>query len=270
MTPLEPTLADQFQQLLQAGLSPEERTMEPVGSHGILDLGRSRRRRVAEAIFCQGKTTEQVVELARHLRDAGQTVLCTRLVPEQAEALTLALPDGHYDSLARVYWRLANEPTEDEKRVGHAGLAPVLVACAGTADMPVAREALCCLEAWRIPCRMIQDIGVAGLQRLVAAIPDLRSASVLVTVAGMEATLPTAVAGLVSAPVIGVPTSVGYGAHFQGLASLLSMINSCAGGLTVVNIDNGFGGAMAAALIIHQMAAAQASIIPSSRAEIVL
>jgi NCAIR mutase (PurE)-related protein len=117
---------------------------------------------------------------------------------------------------------------------------------------------------------MIQDIGVAGLQRLVAAIPDLRSASVLVTVAGMEATLPTAVAGLVSAPVIGVPTSVGYGAHFQGLASLLSMINSCAGGLTVVNIDNGFGGAMAAALIIHQMAAAQASIIPSSRAEIVL
>jgi NCAIR mutase (PurE)-related protein len=233
----------------------ESLRMESVGDHGQLDLGRIARRGLPEAIFAQGKTTKQVVELALALHRAGQTVLATRLNPDQLSALSSALPDGHADEIGRVFSLQSPEPSLREKALLKARIPPVLVVCAGTADLPVAQEALVCLKAWRVPCNLIHDVGVAGLQRLIRVIPQLQQASVIIAVAGMEATLPTAIAGLVACPVIAVPTSVGYGAHLGGIAALLSMLNSCAGGITVTNIDNGFGAAMAAALILHQIAA---------------
>jgi NCAIR mutase (PurE)-related protein len=232
-----------------------------LGDYCQLDLGRQHRRGISEAVYGPGKSVDQVVEIATRLADEGQTVLCTRLDDAQMGALAEALPDCIVDRIARCVYRTAPEKTVAEKRLGEIpGTSHVLVVCAGTTDLPVAREARCCLEAWRVPNKMITDVGVAGLHRLLRAMPTLTEATVILTVAGMEATLPTAVAGLVKAPVIGIPTSVGYGANLGGIAALLSMLNSCAGGLTVVNIDNGFGAALASTLILHRMADASESV----------
>jgi len=195
-----------------------------------------------EVIFGQGKTGEQVAEIAARLHDAGQNVLVTRLDREAAGVLVARLPEVDYDAVSRTA-RLIREPHRLETR------GTVLVVAAGTTDIPVAEEAVRTLETFGNPVARLYDVGVSGLHRLLASKDVLLDASVLIVVAGMEGALPSVVAGLVDRPVIGVPTSVGYGAAFGGLSALLGMLNSCAAGLVVVNIDNGFGAAVAASSI---------------------
>lgn len=195
-----------------------------------------------EVIFGQGKTGEQIATIAERLRDAGHNVLVTRLEPDAAAAMLARLPGADYDPVSRTA-RLVVRPSAIETR------GTVLVVAAGTTDMPVAEEAIRTLEVFGNPVDRLYDVGVSGLHRLLAGKEQLVRASVLIVVAGMEGALPSVVAGLVDKPVIGVPTSIGYGAAFGGVAALLGMLNSCAAGLTVVNIDNGFGAAVAASLI---------------------
>lgn len=207
-----------------------------------VDHHRTLRTGMPEVIFGPGKTPEQVVEVARSLALRGQNVLVTRLTPEQAAVLQQAIPEVVYYPVGRVaVWRQQDpEP---------GGRGSILVVAAGTADLPVAEEAAVTAELLGNRVERLHDVGVAGLHRLLAHVEALRKASVLIVVAGMEGALPSVVAGLVARPVIAVPTSIGYGASFQGLAALLAMLNSCAAGVTVVNIDNGFGAAVAASLI---------------------
>lgn len=220
--------------------SPEEEGFEDLG-YSKVDIDRRRRRGVAEAVFCQGKTPEQILAIATRLDAAGQTVICTRVSHEAAAFIHAERPDFEYNSTARLLYK-KNEP-------GNAGRGLISVVTAGTTDIPVAEEAALCAELWGNQVERIFDVGVAGLHRLLAVRPHLERARVIITVAGMEAALPSVVAGLVAAPVIGVPTSVGYGASFGGAAALLGMLNACSGGLAVVNIDNGFGAALMAHMI---------------------
>lgn len=191
-----------------------------------------------EVIFSQGKLPSEVAAIARALRDNGQTVLATRATVEHFAAIRDLLPDAVYHQRARSI------------TVGSPDSAPgpwsVGVLCAGTSDLPVAEEAVVALESFGRKVERIFDVGVAGLHRLLAELDTIRSCGVLIVVAGMEGALPSVVAGLVDRPVIAVPTSVGYGANFAGLAALLGMLNSCGSGVTVTNIDNGFGAACAA------------------------
>ncbi len=207
-----------------------------------IDHHRTLRRGYPEAIFCQGKTTEQVLAIATRLAASGSLVLATRLSPQAAQALQQRFPQAEYDELARAaVIRPAGAPALEQ------GL--VAVVSAGTADLPVAREAVITARTMGAKVEEIFDVGVAGIHRLLAYSERLRQARVVVVVAGMEGALASVVGGLVHAPVIAVPTSVGYGASFNGLAALLTMLNSCASGVVVVNIDNGFGAGYAAALI---------------------
>jgi NCAIR mutase (PurE)-related protein len=207
-----------------------------------IDHHRALRKGYPETIFCQGKTTEQILTIARRLAASGSLVLATRIAPEAARALVREFPRAEYDELARVVLiRPEDAPVEEQ------GL--VVVASAGTADLPVAREAMITARAMGARVEGIFDVGVAGIHRLLAYGEKLRSARVVVVVAGMEGALASVVGGLVDAPVVAVPTSVGYGASFSGLSALLTMLNSCASGVVVVNIDNGFGAGYAAALI---------------------
>jgi NCAIR mutase (PurE)-related protein len=208
-----------------------------------LDTGRRRRRGVSEAIFCQGKTREQVLDIVTRLDADGQTVICTRVVPETADYVRSSRPDFEYHAKARVLSK--------KNETGSTGVGMVVVLTAGTTDIPVAEEAALCLELWGNQVNRIFDAGVAGIQRLFANLDVLQSASVIIVAAGMEAALPSVVAGLVRAPVIAVPTSVGYGASFGGVTALLGMLNSCSGGIATVNIDNGFGAALLAHMINH-------------------
>jgi len=195
-----------------------------------------------EVIFGQGKTGDQVAAIAERLHEAGQNVLVTRLAPDAAGVLVARLPATDYDPVSRTA-RLVRETHRPETR------GTVLVIAAGTTDIPVAEEAVRTLEVFGNPVDRLYDVGVSGLHRLLASKDVLLGASVLIVVAGMEGALPSVVAGLVDRPVIGVPTSIGYGAAFGGLSALLGMLNSCAAGLVVVNIDNGFGAAVAASSI---------------------
>jgi NCAIR mutase (PurE)-related protein len=207
-----------------------------------VDHHRALRNGVPEAVFGAGKTPEQIVAVARALRDSGQSVLVTRLSPEAAAVVTAALPELTYEPGARIaYWRRPDLP--------RGGRGTIVVAAAGTADLPVAEEAALTAELMGNAVDRVYDVGVAGIHRLFAHHDRLRRASVLVVVAGMEGALPSVVGGLVERPLIAVPTSIGYGASFGGLAALLAMLNSCAAGVTVVNIDNGFGAGVAASLI---------------------
>ena len=207
-----------------------------------IDHHRSLRKGYPETIFCQGKTTPQILAIAQRLAASGSLVLATRLSPEAAQALQGEFPHAQYDDLARVVLiRPAGAPIVEQ------GL--VVVTSAGTADLPVAREAMITAQAMGAKVEGIFDVGVAGIHRLLAYTEKLRSARVVVVVAGMEGALASVVGGLVDSPVIAVPTSVGYGASFNGLSALLTMLNSCASGVVVVNIDNGFGAGYAAALI---------------------
>ena len=194
-----------------------------------------------EVIFCQGKTPDQVRKVARELLDHGDVLLATRAEPKHFEAVARVASDARYAQDARV---ISVDRREVPPSDGH-----IVVATGGTADTPVAEEAAVCAEIMGSKITRLYDVGVAGIHRLLAHQETLRSAKVIIAVAGMEGALPSLVAGLVSVPVIAVPTSVGYGANFEGVAPLLTMLNSCASGLGVVNIDNGFGAAALATRI---------------------
>jgi NCAIR mutase (PurE)-related protein len=205
-----------------------------------VDHHRTLRKGYPETIFCAGKTPEQVVAIAERMKAQGN-VLGTRCSAEVMAAVMAAHPEAEAHELARTF-TIMNAPPE--VMAGY-----VAVVCAGTSDLPVAEEAAVTLETMGNRVVRICDVGVAGIHRLFAQRDVLSGANALVVCAGMEGALPSVIAGLVRAPVIGVPTSVGYGAAFGGIAALLGMLNSCASGLTVVNIDNGFGAACAATAI---------------------
>ena len=198
-----------------------------------------------EVIFSPGKTVGQVVVIAERLESAGGSFLATRTDTTQAEALAARFPRAEVNALGRtVYLPPDPEPAP-------TGRGTVLVCTAGTSDLAVAEEAAVSARALKNRVERLTDVGVAGIHRLLTQTDVLRSAGVIIVVAGMEGALPSVVGGLVKVPVIAVPTSVGYGASFGGLAALLAMLNSCASGVTVVNIDNGFGAAAAASRINH-------------------
>lgn len=202
-----------------------------------VDVGREARQGLPEVIYGTGKTAEQIASIAATLlRHNDGPVLATRVDDETAAAVSRAVPDGTYDASARLLtWRPA-PPT---------GFT-VVVAAAGTADQPVAREAAAIAAAVGLDVTSVTDVGVAGLHRLLAEQDRLRAADTVIVVAGMEGALASAVGGLVACPVVAVPTSTGYGAGLEGITALLAMHASCAAGITVVNIDSGFGAAMAA------------------------
>jgi pyridinium-3,5-biscarboxylic acid mononucleotide synthase len=211
-----------------------------------IDLHRSLRQGMAEVIFCPGKTAQQIIEIAKRLREHHDVVLASRAEPEVAQKVLSGLDGAVYHELGKmiVYGDL---PTPNET------LPAVAVLTAGTADLPVAEEAAIVLQSQGIPVTRIADCGVAGIHRLFGNLETLQKASVVIVVAGMDGALPSVVGGLLEAPVIAVPTSVGYGASFHGLAALLTMLNSCAAGVTVTNIDNGFGAAVAAIKMVMRI-----------------
>lgn len=197
-----------------------------------LDLHRAVRNGFPEVIFCPGKTPEQIKTIFARLREAGGAVLATRVTPEVAADLVRSYPDAVHHTAARIVSSGRGEARGEGK---------ILIVSAGTADQPVAEEAAVTAEVMGHRVERLYDVGVAGLHRLLSHQQELRDARVIVVVAGMDGALASVVAGLVSQPVIAVPTSVGYGASFNGVAALLTMLNSCAAGVAVVNIDNGFG-----------------------------
>jgi NCAIR mutase (PurE)-related protein len=206
-----------------------------------VDHHRALRHGMPEVVFGQGKAPEHISAIVAALLAKAQNVLVTRIDAQVAELVLRANPGGEYFPLSRClrYWR-------DRERRGKGKIA---IVCAGTSDLPVAEEASVTAEVMGNEIECISDIGVAGIHRLMQNRERLNSARVVIVCAGMEGALPSVVGGLVMAPVIAVPTSVGYGASFHGLAALLGMLNSCASNVTVVNIDNGFGAAYAASLI---------------------
>jgi NCAIR mutase (PurE)-related protein len=211
------------------------------------DYDRQHRRGMPEVIYGAGKSAPQIEAIMRALNAAGQNAFATRVTPEQASAVCGVLSGAVYHDVARI---LTCDVVPLPERKGK-----VAVLCAGTSDLPVAEE--CALTAERLGANVerIFDVGVAGLHRLLSRLERFADAHAIVVVAGMEGALPSVVGGLTDKPVIAVPTSIGYGASFQGLAALLGMLNSCASGVTVVNIDNGFGAGVAAALINRQCSA---------------
>ena len=215
----------------------------PVADIGFaqVDMHRALRKGFPEVIFGAGKTPAQVLRIATKLVDHKQRVLATRIGPEHAKALRKKFKCVVYHELARCV-TIDRKPLP--KKVG-----TIAVICAGTSDLPVAEEAAVTAEIMGNRVERIHDAGVAGLHRLLGKLDNIQKAAVLIVVAGMEGALPSVVAGLVDKPVIAVPTSVGYGASFGGIAALLAMLNSCASGVTVVNIDNGFGAGYAASQI---------------------
>jgi hypothetical protein len=213
-----------------------------VDEFATLDLQRADRRGYPEAVYCEGKTAEQVAGIAVAVRSRPDAVtLFTRAGPEHAKAILQELPDARHDVEARL---LAWPAAVPEARGGL-----VVVVSAGTSDLPVAREALLTATYLGRPTELVVDVGVAGLHRVLARLDLLRRARVVVVAAGMDGALPSVVAGLVGAPVVALPTSVGYGAAFGGVAALLAMLNACAPGVGVVNIDNGYGAGHLAAQI---------------------
>ena len=205
-----------------------------------LDHGRAGRTGEPEVVFGLGKSPQMVADLLRELLDhGGGPVMATRCSPAHAAAFG----QGSFDEVSGLLVARSAPPDP--------GLGKTVVACAGTSDLPVACEAMGTLEAFGAPCELLADVGVAGVHRVLGETERLRSAAVCIVVAGMEGALPSVVAGLLSCPVIAVPTSVGYGAAFDGLAALLGMLTSCAPGISVVNIDNGFGAAVVARRILR-------------------
>ena len=208
----------------------------------MIDHHRALRQGVPEVVLGEAKTAKQIATIVARMAEHGDNVLVTRISREKAEVLLNNHPGGAYDQLARTF-------VLQKKAFENLGRGKVLVVCAGTSDLPVAREAAVTARMFNNEVVELADVGVAGIHRLLAHTDALREASVIIVVAGMEGALPSVVGGLVDVPVIAVPTSVGYGASFNGIAALLGMLNSCAGGVTVVNIDNGFGAAFAATRI---------------------
>lgn len=210
--------------------------------HARIDTHRALRHGLPEVVYGPGKSPAQIVEAVGVLRDAGQTVLATRVEPAVAAAVQARAGEAEYDPVARLLWYGPRE-------VPVVGKGTIAVVAAGTSDLPVAAEAAGVARRFGNKVETLSDVGVAGLHRLLASSATLREARVLIVVAGMEGALPSVVGGLVDKPVIAVPTSVGYGAAFHGVAALLGMLTSCASNVSVVNIDNGFGAAYTATLI---------------------
>jgi len=211
-----------------------------------LDLHRALRNAMPEVVFCQGKTIEQATAILKRLWQHHDRVMGTRLSPEMAEAILKEIPEAHYEPLSRLVTLVRGETPVQPENAPYA-----LVITGGTADMPVAEEAAQTLEFLGSRVERAYDVGVAGIHRLFDQLDLVTGAAVILSVAGMEGALTSVVGGLVSCPVVGVPTSVGYGASFNGLAALLAMLNSCATGVSVVNIDNGFGAGVVAHRILQ-------------------
>ncbi|MBK8095017.1 MAG: nickel pincer cofactor biosynthesis protein LarB [Verrucomicrobiaceae bacterium] len=209
----------------------------------LTDTHRLIRQGFPEAVFAEGKTLTQITDALTALLAANGSALATRVSAEIAAELSQRFPAGQYDGVSRLY------------RIGQMErdipLAPILVISAGTSDQLVAEEAAQTLEFAGVKVTRVSDVGVAGLHRLLSKLDLIRSASLIIAVAGMDGALPSVIGGLVAAPVIAVPTSVRYGASLGGVAALLTMLNSCASGLTVVNIDNGYGAAIAALRVLR-------------------
>lgn len=207
-----------------------------------IDHHRMLRQGFPEVVFCQGKTIEQVAEIMKCLIKHNTNILATRANKQMFEAVQAVIPDAEYHELAKLIIVKREEVKVDEKRF-------ILVMTAGTSDIPVAEEAALTAEIMGNNVKRVYDVGVAGIHRLLAQQQLIQEANVLIVAAGMEGALASVVGGMVAKPVIAVPTSVGYGANFGGLAALLSMLNSCAAGVAVVNIDNGFGAGRLASII---------------------
>jgi len=206
-----------------------------------VDTDRAKRQGVPEVILCEGKTAEQVIKIMQALIDEGQSVLATRAAPDLFNSVAQAHPSACYHEHGRIITIDCGPLPSPE---GH-----VCVVTAGTSDIPVAEEAAITIERMGGYVTRIYDVGVAGLHRTTARIEEMREAHVVIVIAGMEGALPSVIGGLVNGPVIAVPTSVGYGLNMEGLTALLAMLNSCVAGVTVVNVDNGFGAGVAAGMI---------------------
>ncbi len=242
-------LEEVLRKVSQGRLSPEK-ALETLRHYPYQDLGFAKvdhHREVVkgcpEIVYGSGKTPDQIVRIAREIVAKGSNLLVTRVEPGVFDLIKGRLKGAKYNPAARTVTLI--------RQKAPAGHGTIAVITAGTSDIPVAEEAAVTAEVLGNAVERIYDVGVAGLHRLLNNYVSIRSARVVITVAGMEGALPSVVAGLVRAPVIAVPTSVGYGASFKGLAALLAMLNSCPGGVGVVNIDNGFGAAYLASLINH-------------------
>jgi pyridinium-3,5-biscarboxylic acid mononucleotide synthase len=248
-----PELKGLLEQVQAGTLTPEaahDRLLQFLRHAPFEDLGfarvdhhRSIRQGFPEVIFGLGKTPEQVGAIAARIVHAGQNLLVTRTTPEAYAAVRALVPDAVFHDTARSITHRVSDPPR--------GKGLIVIAAAGTADLPVAEEAAICAEAMGNDVERLYDVGVAGIHRLLAVHDRLIAARVVIVVAGMEGALPSVVGGLVDVPVIAVPTSVGYGASMGGITALLAMLNSCASGVSVVNIDNGFGAAAIASAINH-------------------
>jgi len=226
---------------------------QPVGNFAKIDRHRARRTGFPEVIFGQGKTPEQIEQIFKTMQQDHPVVMATRILPEVYAQLVDRLRGLDYYPAARICAiarHIAPQP------------GAITILCAGTADLPVAEEAAITAELMGFQVVRIWDVGVAGIHRLLSYQEEIDRADVLIVVAGMEGALPSVVAGLADCPVIAVPTSVGYGANFGGLAPLLTMLNSCAAGIGVVNIDNGFGAAILAGQILRTVQKVAKQIIP--------
>ena len=232
-----------------AALSAIQRETAAVSDLGFARIDNSRRERCGfpEFIYGAGKTDEQIVSIVKEMRSRNETILVTRINDSVGESLLKEFPQGDFNVLSHTFY-LADELHKKNER-------PVLIVTGGTSDLGVALEAKYTIEACGIYVELLSDVGVAGLHRLLSENDTLQKASVIIAVAGMEGALPSVVGGLVKSPVIAVPTSVGYGAAFGGITPMLAMLNSCASGITVVNIDNGFGAGCAAVRIANQFTA---------------
>ncbi len=210
-----------------------------------IDHHRALRQGFPEVVYGAGKTPDQIAQIAMRISERGEAVLVTRVSTEAARHLRDALPGVELNDVARTAVVRGTSPAP-------RGVGTVAVVTAGTSDLPVAEEAAVTLDVLGNCVARVTDVGVAGIHRVLAKRDELTSAAVVIVIAGMDGALPSVIGGLVRAPVIAVPTSVGYGASFGGIAPLLTMLNSCAAGVTVVNIDNGFGAAVAASRITHR------------------
>jgi pyridinium-3,5-biscarboxylic acid mononucleotide synthase len=238
-------------QSLQTGEASLEATLTQLHKltelpYANIDLDRASRCGFPEVVLAEGKTPEWAAGALGRLVEAGQDAFATRVSPVQATHFQQVFPQGQHDALARTFW--LPSATWTEKNLGQ-----VYVVTAGTGDLPVAQEALVTARVMGAKVDMIVDVGVAGLHRILSKREQLQSADVVIVVAGMDGALPSVVGGLVDAPVIAVPTSIGYGAAFGGVAALLTMLNSCSAGVAVVNIDAGFKAGYLAARIVYKL-----------------
>ncbi|MGV0167015.1 nickel pincer cofactor biosynthesis protein LarB [Furfurilactobacillus sp. WILCCON 0119] len=220
----------------------QAQTSEDLGFAKV-DLSRAQRNGAPEVIYGAGKTAAQIIDIMSALKDHGQNVLCTRLNNEKYLQIKDHFPEATYHQDAHILTLMVHEVVETKSTIA--------VVTAGTSDIPVAEEAAVTAAMYGNKVDRIYDVGVAGIHRLFDHLPQIRQAKVVIVIAGMEGALASVVGGLISTPLIAVPTSIGYGTNFGGVTALMTMLNSCASGITVVNVDNGFGAAYSASMINH-------------------